>query len=451
MREKHFEMRKSLLFAKSAAAFRTAADEVVQELRSTGNGVLAGELYLDLSSYLIRWKLLEYVQKGELAQEEIEQAAATLLRLANSINPAGAKALDTEAQAIADSNVKSLAQQSEEDGPLATHWGHDFCLGLTHSMRRGASFLTTNPAKINAFRKAYPQEWEAFHAEIKEKEPNIGMDKLLSWMYAKVAAINARELLPVFEATGGKYGFICAQVSPRSLNDSQKMEAEILFWERIFRKELGVTLPNVVYKLPAVSASQSVADSICKKGLRVCMTLDFTYTQHDTFAKIIQKSPIDEGFVVLMCGFLDDAVAPELEAAGVPDAKLVSRYAAQAVIRKSYANLRKNYTKVAIMGAAIRGDWTIQSCISEDKKAPMYFTTVTDKILEFDSAPRILKSIAEDPIPAETLTLLEKSDIFRKAYYPELLKMEDLEDYIPLQNVLSLFLREYAEMEESLR
>ena len=450
MNQKQLDFRRDLLFAQSPEMFCEESRRILAALQAEDSAESAAGLYLDLRSYLTHWRLDKFVQEGALTRGQIDETADALLALVRAKDTALADEIHKEAGEIAASSMLRLARENESDGSLATFWGHDLCLGLTESLRRGAHFLTSNPAKINGFRKECPEQWAQFVKEVEDANPGISLERKISWLFVKVVSLCARELQPIFEASGGKYGFACVQVSPRNITDSQKMIDEVLFWEEAFRREIGTDTPNIVYKLPAVKDALTVTRELCDRGLRTCLTLDFTYTQHEAFAEIIQNSKAKEGFVVLMCGFLDDAVAPQLEEAGVENAAQISRHASEAVIRKSYANIIKKCGKVAIMGAAIRGDWTIRNCISGDKNFPMCFTTVKEKILEFDSTPRELRTLTNDPVPQEILDQLEKSDIFRKAYHPELFSMDDIADYIPLKNVLGVFMAALEEIEESI-
>jgi hypothetical protein len=192
-------------------------------------------------------------------------------------------------------------------------------------------------------------------------------------------------------------------------------------------------------------------ESIVEKGIRVCLTLNFTYNQHDIFSDLIEKGK-QHGFVVLMSGFLDDNIDKELASLGIENSKMYSRHAGEAVIRKSYANLRaKGCKNTSIMSAAIRGEWTIKNSITDNADAPMYFTTVTDKILEFDSEKRDLSSVVDAVVPDEIMSVLKKSPIFNAAYEEDFLTLDNVDEYPPLLMVLDIFTKAYIELEDSLK
>ncbi|MDR1626744.1 MAG: transaldolase family protein, partial [Spirochaetia bacterium] len=437
------ELRGKILFARDAHAYKANIENCLKDAgaalasgkdREAALGLVSA-LYVDLQSWFTRWALAAYVRAGELRQGDIDRDVASLRGLLRTHAPESLADLDREAAAIAESNMVKMCGRTEAR-ELYTRWGHDYCTGLDHSLRRGARFTTSNPAKINSFRKEVPEVWAKLLEEARAEYPGAGGEKLVSVMSMKVVALYARQIYPIYEITGGEDGFCCIQVAVKNRDNAQKMIDEVLFWEEGFRRELATDNPNIVYKLPAMKAAVPVAEALVAKGIRICMTLNFSLSQHGIFAAIMQKNP-RRCFNVLMSGFLDDTVTKELEGCGVQNPKQYARHAGEAVMRKSHANLRaKGYDRVSIMAAAIRGDYTIRSCFTEKSDAPVYFTTVTKMALDFDSQPRALSPEMDEEVPRDIMEVLEKSRSFRQAYNPELLDMDTVHEYAPLNMVL---------------
>ncbi len=454
------DARNAVVFPASAAAFRSAAADLARRIQVEAASAepgpkyaalaLASDLCLDLRSALTAWVLDRMAAKGDLARGDIDAVAEELAGLVRRHgSPEQARARADEAASIASSETRRMCAETGA-GRLATFWGHDYCTGMDHSLRRGARFVTSNPAKINLFRKENPEIWARLVSEAKRENPGASVERLISALFVKVTAMNARVLRPIFDATGGEDGFVCVQVNPKNVGDAKKMTDEVLYWEEAYRRELGVDVPNVVYKLPAVKAAQETAKELIAKGIRVCMTLNFSVSQHEIFADLIQRGK-RTGFVVLMAGFLDDSVAKELEGMGVENPKQYAKWAGVAVMRKSHANLAARKTsKAAIMAAAIRGPYTIACCLTDQADAPVHFTTMTEKIKEFDGEPRPLKSEMADAVPAEVMAVLSRSAIFNQAYNRDKLDMDNVAGFVPLQAVLKVFTEAYLETEKSL-
>ncbi len=447
------DARNAVLFPATASDFTKAADAVLYEINAAAESEkaaavqLAADLALDLGSYLSVWVLEDLVGKDAVAAmrarfEDVVKANADADTVA---------AYTAEKEAIASSQTMKMCQYTRE-GKLYGFWGHDYCTGMDHSLRRGARFVTSNPAKINLFRKENPEIWAKLLGEAKAENPGASVEKIISAMFVKVTAINARVLKPIHDATNGQFGFVCVQTNPKNLgpDDDKKMVDEVLYWQEAYVKELGYQPINVVYKLPAVKGAVKAAEALVAKGIRICMTLNFSVSQHEIFAEIIQKGE-KPGFVVIMAGFLDDNVAKELETMGIENPKQYSKWAGVSVLRKSYANLRaKGLSKATIMAAAIRGPYTIEACLTDHADAPVVFTTMTEKIKEFDQEPRALKSEMEDATPADVMEVLNKSTIFVKAYNRDKLDMDTVHDFVPLQAVAKVFFDAYVEIEKSL-
>lgn len=459
MRSLLLEARKQIVFCDDPLKFSSNCQAFISDIsrhinanHQDKNAVLAvaADICLDLQSFLPKWVLKKHMDRGLLSQDAIEEGIQDImLFIKGKGGESTLEYIKKEAEEISQSSIRKMCEL-ELDGRLHTYWGHDYCSGLNHSFRRGARFVTSNPAKINLFRKDWPDTWAGLVAEVKARHPGISLERLISYLFLKVAAISARDLYPVFEASDGKFGFVCVQVNPKNWKDSDKMAEEIEFWNEAFKEELNTNKPNIVYKIPAVSAAPKTVERIVKQGIRVCLTLNFSFSQHEIFADLIEKGE-QNGFVVLMSGFLDDAVDRELNSLGIDNSKDYSRHAGEAVIRKSYANLiKRGCRKTSILAAAIRGPWTIKNSISDRADAPLYFTTMTEKILEFDAAKPELRSVTHEAVPDEIMSVLRRSSIFNAAYERDLISLDNIDEYVPLQTVHGAFAKAYIELEESL-
>lgn len=455
--ERSVEKRNLLLFAPSADSFRKQAGLLLDEVKHNldrDHLVVAADVAVDLQSALKSWRLQKYIDAGYLTQKEIDEVSEELLK---SVFQAGARDLydsaQSEIESIRGSSVWEMCRLTEKK-ELNTFWGHDYASGLTYSIRRGARWMTNNPCKVTLFRKDCPELFEKLAQDAKNEFPDAGADELTSLIFMKVCALNAYALYPIFEVTDGEWGFICIQVDPFQIPEAdgaKKMVDQVLFWDKAFKRELNVEKPNVVYKLPAVENGIQAARELVEKGYRVCMTLNFSVSQHETFARILSHGR-QKGFVVLMGGLLDDKVAAELNSLGIENAKEAGRHAAQAVIRKSYRNLQeKGLGDIAIMTAAVRGPWAIANTLAPGNGPKTLITTLKAKIEEFDQNPAALVSTMAEPVSPDILETLKKSRVFNQAYsLPEegQLTWDDLYDFPPFLAFYDQFRDAYKEIWE---
>lgn len=450
--------RNPVLFPKSAEDFRLQLDALKGELKALIADNPAGkDFYLDtaaqvavdLRSWLSQWVLVNLV-----SSEDIEKASDELLAFAEELG--GKDAADkarAEIASVAASSIRKMCDMTKA-GEANTVWGHDYASGLTYSLRRGARWVTSNPCKIQAFKKDFPEHYQDLVAEIKRENAGADASVMAAQMFTKVCAISARALYPIFEATDKQYGFVCMQVDPREVKNTEAMIQQVDFWYDAMKKELGVEEPNVVFKLPAVEPAFKAAEALLQKNYKLCMTLNFTVTQHAAFAEILSKGS-KPGYLVLMAGQLDDQIAKELEAKGVADAKVIARHGSEAVMRKSYKMLAdKGYKNLSIMTAAVRGPWHIQNSFAPVDGATFMITTVPGKIKEFDENPAPIASVMDQPVEEKYLEILRTSEVFNKALCsPEegLLTWENIYDYPPFVAFFNQFTAAYQEIEDDFK
>lgn len=315
--------RRPILFPDSVSSFHDSIFSLKEELKALVADDLqnkdayvqtAVEIAIDLRSALADWTL------PKLVDDDTRVAASEdLLAFAEGFGCGEAvKAARQEIESIANSSMRKMGDLYRQ-GKLNTVWGHDYASGLDHSLRRGARWCTSNPCKIQGYKKDFPEKYASLVEQIKRENPGASTADMASQMFTKVCAISARALAPIYEATNGQYGFVCLQVDPREIRNTQAMIDQVHFWNRAMAKELNMDKPNVVYKLPAVEASLPAVKVLLEEGYRLCMTLNFSITQHMAFAELLSKGR-DQEYLVLMAGQLDDKIAAELESKGVADA-----------------------------------------------------------------------------------------------------------------------------------
>lgn len=451
--------RRPVLFPASAADFSKNLFAMKEEIKAliaddpankAEYAQAAVEVAIDLQSALTDWVLTKLVDKADCkaASEDLLAFAADVGADAAAIDAAKA-----EIASIADSSIRKMCDMYRE-GTLNTVWGHDYASGLDHSLRRGARWVTSNPCKIQNFKVDFPDKYAALVEEIKRENAGESTSVMAAQMFTKVCAISARALQPIYEATNGQWGFVCMQVDPREIKNTQAMIDQVRFWNKAMAKELNMDQPNVVFKLPAVEAAIPAVKVLLEEGYRLCMTLNFSITQHMAFAELLSKGK-DNEFLVLMAGQLDDKIAAELEGMGVADAKVIARHGSEAVMRKSYRMLaERGYKNLSIMSAAVRGPWHIQNSMAPVDGATFLITTVTGKIKEFDADPTPLASIIDQPTEEKYMDILKKSKVFMQAFSdPEegMLPWDALYDYPPFVGFFNNFTAAYQEIEDDFK
>jgi transaldolase len=455
MNGEHHELRERLLFGTEPAGFAAAADAVRQRYADEYPGAtpdrrveiagVLGELAIDLGSYLTRWHLLPPEGDTAPGQDVVDGEVLQLRELLRGWGHVERlEAVDAELASIAASNLRRLSVLTDE-GRLASRWGHDAATGLTWAIRRGAILVTTNPVMVNGVRKGDPGTWDPVRDAIKAAHPDATPEQRASIMTMDVVLDECRELRPIWTATGGRYGYVSLQVSPRANDDPEAMATEVEdLYERL-RSRLGGT-PNSVFKIPGTPGGLDAVRRLTDEGIGVNVTLNASVDQQLAFAAIIEQGRAPVSFLTLMMGRLEDPVREELVAAGVEDATDVSHWASVAVLRRAYRLLfqEHGYRRSGILAASMRGPWTIEGSIV-DEPPETYISCFPGPAADYDSVVRPIRSRVREPLPDGIEATLEQSETFRLAYGVGALTIDGLGAFKPVTRTLEEFTRHYDE------
>ena len=458
MRAEHGDLRAKLLFETvpldfgeaMAAARNRLSDEYVHAtpVRQAEIAEVLAELAIDLGSYLVRWHLLAPGDGSSRVAAAIVEERERLGELLHAWGRHDALAtVDAEVDSIARSNLRRLSELADA-GKVDSRWGHDAATGLTWAMRRGAVLVTTNPVMVNTVRKEDPSTWDRVRDALKASHPDATPQQRASLMTMSVVLDECRELRPIWQASGGHHGNVSLQIDPRAYDDAGRMVEEVQDLYGRLGHELGGT-PNTRFKIPGTRAGLDAVRRLTDQGIGVTVTVNASVDQKLAFAEVIEGGSAPLSFLVLMMGRLDDPVRDELVAAGLGDALEVSRWASVAVLRRAYPLLfeERGYRRSAILAASMRGPWTIDGAIVEGP-SEVFITCFPDKARQYDETERHLVSHVHEPVPADILAKLSRSQTFRKAYQVGALDVESFDSFMPVVQTLDQFSRNYDEFLE---
>ncbi|PIE34521.1 hypothetical protein CSA56_07535 [candidate division KSB3 bacterium] len=457
MKNEWFALREKLLFHTPVADFTGACQQVRTSYREEFENAdqsrqkelisILAELSTDMQSYLLRWHLQNPENDAQLSQQIIEEEV-----LANYIllKAWGAEekisTIKDEVAAIQRSNFRKISAMTDA-GEMNVRLGHDYASGLTKTLRKGGILVTTNPPLVNMARKNDPEFWNAVKDRLKAENPEVSPENLVSLLTMEVVLQSCRELRPIFEATGGKYGHVNLQINPRNSADSTKMAEEIEWLYEKMTQALGGT-PNVVFKIPGTRAALETAKRVTGKGIGVTVTVSFAVDQHLAFAEVIEQGTAPVSFLVMMNGRLDDPVKEELQKLEVAGAEDAAKWGSTAIVRRSYAELcQKGCTRSFLLIASLRGPWNIDGSLT-DKEQPIFITSFPDKTEQYDSQEREMVSHIEEPMAEDVLDILQQSPMFKQAYEIGGLTVDGFDTFYPVVKTLTSFIEAYDELIE---
>jgi transaldolase len=244
-------------------------------------------------------------------------------------------------------------------------------------------------------------------------------------------------LLPQYESTKGRWGYVCGQVNPVRAGDRETMMA--------MARRYHAWAPNIAVKLPVTAAALDVLEDCAAEGITVTATVSFTVPQVLAVAERYQRGlerareagkKTGRCFPVLMIGRLDDYLR---EVAHDRKAKVEEtdiRQAGLAVAKRSYALFKERGYEAVLLPAALRGIYHM----TELAGAEMVMSTAPNiqALLLEPGVPR--EKRIDKPIPGDVIRRLETISEFVRAYEPNGMTPEEFITYGPTQRTLASFM-----------
>lgn len=132
--------------------------------------------------------------------------------------------------------------------------------------------VTTNPPLSLQAIKLAPELWANEINSIAAKNRGLDYEGVYWAMYLDLVRKGADAILPVFEKSGGRYGFLSGQVDPRFVRDGDKMLAQGL--------TIAAQGKNVMVKLPGSKEGYEVLEELTARGISTNNTTSFTVPQY---------------------------------------------------------------------------------------------------------------------------------------------------------------------------
>jgi transaldolase len=130
---------------------------------------------------------------------------------------------------------------------------------------------TTNPPLSLTAVKSDPKFWDAQIDAIIASRPGISQKELFWETYKTVLRKGAQMMLPIWEASGGRYGFVSGQLDPRLFTETEIMRQQ--------GDEIAALGPNMMVKVPASQQGPDVVRYLTSKAISTNVTTCFTLPQ----------------------------------------------------------------------------------------------------------------------------------------------------------------------------
>lgn len=317
-----------------------------------------------------------------------------------------------------------------------TTWWHDSAnpAELALGIERGAVGATTNPFLAH---RALLDSKTAWAAEIREalsqeSEPEKRAEALMRIVVTHAA----EQLLPQYESSGGRMGYVCAQVNPIRAGDRESMLA--------MARRFSGWAPNIAVKLPATAAGLDVLEDCAAEGITCTLTISYTVPQviaiaerHRRGIQRARKNGVEPGkcFAVIMIGRLDDYLREVAHDGRASVSESDIRLAGLAVTKRAYSIYKQRGYEAVLIVAALRGTYHMTELAGAEIIMSI-FPTVQEILLTPD-LPQEERIDVE--VPADAIERLSQIREFVRAYEPDGMKPSEFIAYGVTQRTLSQF------------
>lgn len=251
----------------------------------------------------------------------------------------------------------------------------------------------------------------------------------------RVAVDAARRLLPVYDASGGSEGFVCAQVNPALAANAREMVAQA--------HRIDAWAPNVIVKLPATAAGLLAIERCVGDGINVVATVSFSVAQAVAVAEAHERGLADAQvrgvsggrcYAVVMLGRLDDhlkrVAAPSLH--GEIDSAAVS------VARACRSILSSRGFSATLLPSGMRHT----SHVTELAGGDFVFSISPEMAQRLNAEDPPHRARVEEQTPGATVERLRSIPDFVRAYDPDGMPAAEFADYGAARFTLDQFARE---------
>jgi len=218
---------------------------------------------------------------------------------------------------------------------------------------------TTNPPLSLTAVKNDPELWNEWIDETILSNPGLNQSDYFWLTYKEVIRRGAEMMMPIWEASNGRFGYISGQLDPRLLTDIDKMVETA--------QEIRAIAPNLMIKVPASSEGVDVVRILTSMAIPTNVTTCFTLPQIWAVAnaaadglKIAEENDIDmskwRAVITMMIGRLTEhpVLDQQAERRGIQLSWADKHWLGVYVFRKAYQLLKENALPSKMLACSMR-------------------------------------------------------------------------------------------------
>ena len=305
---------------------------------------------------------------------------------------------------------------------------------MERAIAAGAINCTTNPAYCSKLLASEPDYIRGVVDGV-ISEGTRDAEQAAVQVYQRAAKRVLDRFLPLYEQSGGEYGYVTMQDDPREDQDT-----EAIVRMALSNRELG---PNYMAKIPVIEGGLEALEACVEENIPICATEVFSIAQALHMCEQYERAAERTGnrppfFVTHITGIFDEWLGKVVQREGIEIAPEVLAQAGCAVARKEYRLLKERGYHTTLLGGGARGIHHFTEMVGGDVHITINWSTGQEII---DAGTPIEPRMDAEAPQAMIDELYDKLPGFRQAFDKEGLSVAEFAEYGPVQFFRNAFLK----------
>ena len=254
-------------------------------------------------------------------------------------------------------------------------------------------------------------------------------------VYRRAAGRVLDRFRPLYEQSGGRYGYVTVQDDPREDHDAGAIVRCVLE-----NRKLG---PNYMAKIPVIQGGLEALQACVEENIPICATEVFSISQALHMCELYEQAVRRTGnrppfYVTHISGIMDEYLGKVVRREGIDISPEVLDQAGCAIARQEYRLLKERGYDTTLLGGGARGAHHFTEMVGGDVHVTINWSTAQEII---DAGTPIVSRIDADPAPEVIDELKEKLPAFAQAYDEDGLAVDQYARFGPVQLFRNAFLK----------
>ena len=307
------------------------------------------------------------------------------------------------------------------------------------ALAEGALGCTNNPSYTQKM-LVHPEEGEYAKKILTEVLQEYDDDREAAIEFqARMCKPVAEKFMPLWEQSGGIYGWVSIQGDPFADDVAQDIIDQAIDNRKVS--------PNICCKIPLTEPGLEAIEQLIPLDVPMNSTEIFGVAQMVSLGEAYEKVARESGkypmiYMSHIAGIYDDYLRDYVQENDVQISPDVLHQAGLAVARKVYRIMTERAYKCTFIGGGARGLHHFTEMVGGRVVVTINWVGTADKLIEQN--PPVMYRLF-NPVPDKVIDeLMEKLPDFRRGYLEDGLSIEEFEDFGPVQLFKSAFTKSWA-------